>query len=295
MHTVVLQRQLGLYLTCLAAPLAAMASGGVVVTQADRLGDSRLHAANATKRHNNGLDAVFTALSSAKSAGVSFALGDKGDGTPAGVEDARRRHAHLNATHIPDIIRYGSNIVLYEYKCYSIFLTGGAQGNGSSRLGGAASEVEGWLFAFGREEALHTRVLGHAARGDDGDDIFDRLTGVGRLTLKRGDYSDAADKGYLTYLLVTEPTGACSHELTRLLRAISKAVGLPGIYDSTIYGSSRASPRSFFAHHLAAISSAIVHTDALILVNHGSNLSFQLTLPSLAPNAPAGSAGGRRA
>jgi hypothetical protein len=155
--------------------------------------------------------------------------------------------------------------------------------------------VEGWLFAFGREEALHTRVLGHAARGDDGDDIFDRLTGVGRLTLKRGDYSDAADKGYLTYLLVTEPTGACSHELTRLLRAISKAVGLPGIYDSTIYGSSRASPRSFFPHHLAAISSAIVHTDALVLVNHGSNLSFQLTLPSLAPNAPAGSAGGRRA
>ena len=157
--------------------------------------------------------AIFTALSSAKSAGVSFALGDKGDGTPAGVEDARRRHAHLNATHIPDIIRYGSNIVLYEYKCYSIFLTGGAQGNGSSRLGGAASEVEGWLFAFGREEALHTRVLGHAARGDDGDDIFDRLTGVGRLTLKRGDYSDAADKGYLTYLLVTEPTGACNSEL----------------------------------------------------------------------------------
>ena len=88
----------------------------------------------------------------------------------------------------------------------------------------------------------------------------------------------------LTYLLVTEPTGACSHELTRLLRAISKAVGLPGIYDSTVYGSSRASPRSFFPHHLAAISSAIVHKDALILVNHGSNLSFQLTLPSLAPN-----------
>ena len=98
-----------------------------------------------------------------------------------------------------------------------------------------------------------------------------------------------------SYLLVTEPTGACSHELTRLLRAISKAVGLPGIYDSTIYGSSRASPRSFFPHHLAAISSAIVHTDALVLVNHGSNLSFQLTLPSLAPNVPAGSPGGRRA
>lgn len=33
----------------------------------------------------------------------------------------------------------------------------------------------------------------------------------------------------------------------------------------------------------------------LTLVNHGSNLSFQLTLPSLAPNVPAGSAGGRRA
>ena len=164
-----------------------------------------------------------------------------------------------------------------------------------SRLGGAASEVEGWRFAFGREEALRTRVLGHGARGDDGDDAFDRLTGVGRLTHKRGEYSDAADKGHLTYLLVSEPTGACNPELTRLLRTTSKAIGLPGIHDSTVYGSSRASPRSFFAHHLAAISSAIVHADALTLVNHGSNLSFQLTLPSLAPNVPAGSTGGRRA
>ena len=100
---------------------------------------------------------------------------------------------------------------------------------------------------------------------------------------------------YLTYLLVSEPTGACNPELTRLLRTTSKAIGLPGIHDSTVYGSSRASPRSFFAHHLAAISSAIVHADALTLVNHGSNLSFQLTLPSLAPNVPAGSTGGRRA
>ena len=49
------------------------------------------------------------------------------------------------------------------------------------------------------------------------------------------------------------------------------------------------------AHHIAAISSAIVLDDALTLVNHGSALHEQLTLSSLAPNTPAGSPGGRRA
>ena len=53
--------------------------------------------------------------------------------------------------------------------------------------------------------------------------------------------------------------------------------------------------RHYFAHHIAAISSAIVLDDALTLVNHGSALHEQLTLSSLAPNTPAGSPGGRRA
>ena len=64
---------------------------------------------------------------------------------------------------------------------------------------------------------------------------------------------------------------------TRLLRDTSKAVGLPGIHDSTIYGSSRASTQSFFYHHLASTSSAVVLSVALTLLNHAANESFQLT------------------
>ena len=263
-YTASVQRQLGLYLSCLAAPLDAMAARGDTVSQAERLGDTCLHASNATRRHNAGLAAIFTALSSATATGVKYSLGDKGDGTPAGKEDARRRHAHLNATHIPDIIRYGASTTLLEYKCWAIYLPRGAQGNGSARLGGAASEVEGWRFAFGREEALRTMHLGHGAHGADGDAIYDRLTGEGRLTCKRGAYSDGADKGHNPLLLVSEPSGACSPGLTGTLRAVSKSIGLPGIQDTTVYGTSRVSQsRSYFAHHIAAISSAIVLDDAL--------------------------------
>ena len=76
----------------------------------------------------------------------------------------------------------------------------------------------------------------------------------------------------------------------------ARARGLPGIHDTTVYGTSRAAPRSFFPHHLAAISSAIVIEDALALVNHGANLNFNLPLSSPAPNVPAGlHAGGWRA
>jgi hypothetical protein len=266
-----------------------------VVSQADRLGDTAIHAANATARHNAGLHAVYTALSSATAAGVSIKLGDKGDGTPADKADAQLRYAHLNSTHIPDLIRYGARIDLYEWKCWSTFLDGGSIGLGSTRLGGAAATVEGWKFAFGRLEELRTITNGHEARDADNPRPLDRLTGVGRVSRKTGNYSDASSKGHGVHLLVSEPSGACDPATTRLLRDTSKAVGLPGIHDSTVYGSSRASTQSYFYHHLAAISSAIVLSDALTLNNHAATESFQLTLAAPVPRTPAGLTGGRHA
>ena len=58
----------------------------------------------------------------------------------------------------------------------------------------------------------------------------------------------------------------------------AKAIGLPGIHDSTVYGSSRASTHSFYYHHLSIISFGIVHADALTLTNHAANESILLTL-----------------
>ena len=48
-------------------------------------------------------------------------------------------------------------------------------------------------------------------------------------------------------------------------------------HDSTVYGTSRASPRSFFPHHLAAISSSIVLADALAVRNRAASLAYSLT------------------
>ena len=53
---------------------------------------------------------------------------------------------------------------------------------------------------------------------------------------------------------------------------------VPGTHDSIVYGSGRASPQGFYAHHVAAISSAVVHADALTVVNAASSMSFKLSV-----------------
>ena len=47
-------------------------------------------------------------------------------------------------------------------------------------------------------------------------------------------------------------------------------------HDHTVYGTGRASPHSFFRHHLAAISSAIKRADALALRNKAAFYEFEL-------------------
>ena len=85
--------------------------------------------------------------------------------------------------------------------------------------------------------------------------------------LTPGHYSDAIAKGHGVHLLVTESSGAMSAPLVAILRALAQCVKLPDACDTTVYGSSRAAPRSFYPHHLAAISAAIVQADALALTN----------------------------
>ena len=132
------------------------------------------------------------------------------------------------------------------------------------------------MFAFGNTlEALTTRVLGHEARGSGSP--LDRHTGAGFISAKDGDYADALAKGHHVHLLVTESTGAMCPALIHLLLALSRCVQLPGVNDTTIYGTSRASTRDFYPHHLAAISSAIVLADANTLSAEAAHLNFKLT------------------
>ena len=271
------QRRLGLYLSALSVPLDACEMRGMRVAQHDRLGDAAINTANATHRHNEGLNAIYTAMRCASTATNPVRLGDKGDGTPGTKAEAKQRHAHLNDGHIPDIYRLGPPHVLYEWKCFTPFRSRGALGRGSERCGGAASTTDGHSFAFGNTlENLRSIVYGRKAMGAPSDAPLDRRTGVGRVDAAPGDYRDALEKGNLVHLLASESTGALSPAVILLLKALAKSTQEVQGHDSTPYGLGRASPQSFFPHHLAAVSSAIVRADALAIRNNAAALAFSL-------------------
>ena len=123
-------------------------------------------------------------------------------------------------------------------------------------------------------------MLGLAARGNPDDRALDRRTGAGRVDAKGGDYADARSKGTAVTLLATESSGALSHCTVRLIRRLAAHVATPEGHDATVYGLrlSPSSPQSFYRHHLSAISSAIVHADALVVRAQAESYAFMLTL-----------------
>ena len=132
-------------------------------------------------------------------------------------------------------------------------------------------------FAFGNTlEALVAKVLGLKARGAPTDRPLDRRTGEGRVHARDGDYADALAKGHRVHLLASESTGAVSRGVTTLLSCLAKSVLAPDGHDSTVYGAGRASAKFFYTHHIAAISSAIVRADALLVRNAAASLAFEL-------------------
>ena len=107
--------------------------------------------------------------------------------------------------------------------------------------------------------------------------MLDRLTGIGWVSEKRGDYADAIAKGHDVSLLVVEPlSGAMSPALARLLHDLDALTKLPGGIDSTIYGTSRRATRSFKTHHAAAIAHATVLADAAVLARAAVRVSVAL-------------------
>ena len=141
-----------------------------------------------------------------------------------------------------------------------------ALGHGSRDKGGAPSTADGHAFAFGNtREALIKKVFGLAARGAPGEPPLDRRTGVGRVEACDGSYADGLRKGRRVHLLVSETTGALSPAVISLLKAMARSAKSVTGYDSTPYGQSRSSPRTFFAHHAAALSCAIVYDGTFAL------------------------------
>ena len=83
----------------------------------------------------------------------------------------------------------------------------------------------------------------------------------------------------LVTLLVTESSGAISPTFDFCLRSLDREARAPGATDFTRYGESRASPRQFYAHHLAAISHAIVAADAMTIARAADAMSEEPTAP----------------
>jgi hypothetical protein len=122
--------------------------------------------------------------------------------------------------------------------------------------------------------------------GAPSDPPLNRRTGVGRVDPRPGDYADAFTKGNIAHLLASETTGALAPEVIRLLHALDKSTKDAQGHDSTQYGLGRASPQSFFPHHLAAVSCAIVRADALTIRNHAASLAVALAHGFAASSRP---------
>ena len=154
------------------------------------------------------------------------------------------------------------------------------RGLGSAAQGGKPSTADGGRFALGNtEEDLRYKNLGVAAIGQPSDGPLDRRTGRGWVAATTAhDYADAQRRGNPVTLLASESTGALAADFARALRALGKTSRLPTTHDSTQYGQSRASPSTFAAHHIAAISSAIVHANILPVLNAAAHMSFLLSM-----------------
>ena len=78
-------------------------------------------------------------------------------------------------------------------------------------------------------------------------------------------------------LFITESYGGMAARLFATMLHLHKCATTPGVVDSTRYGQGRASPRSFLAHHAAALSSAIVFANADNILARAVSMSIALT------------------
>ena len=92
----------------------------------------------------------------------------------------------------------------------------------------------------------------------------------------RGVYSPGSThgKGHHVTLLVAENSGALSPAFRDLLRLYGRVAARPFACDATAYGTARTSPRAYYAHHLAAISSAIQRADAQTVLRLATDLAL---------------------
>ena len=105
--------------------------------------------------------------------------------------------------------------------------------------------------------------LGCKGRGRQRDGPFNHETGKGWVKQVKGHYHDAlyVKKSRVVVWLVETTGGVCPHACAHGRRLAERARAKGGT-DRTKYGSSRASTRSFYVHHMQQVSKAAVMHDA---------------------------------
>ena len=128
------------------------------------------------------------------------------------------------------------------------------------------------------EERLRWENLGVAQRGTADDGAFQRTTGDGYVAAHDGMYADALAKGLPVLLGVMETSGAVGTVLAGVIRLLARTAATKGATDSTSYGRGRASTRSFYAHHIAEMSTAVQVADAIVLDNAAAHVMFTVSV-----------------
>ena len=255
---VFLERRGGLDLACAKALNDEEEANGVVV---ERKGDKDSNSGEYNRRHHGVMNAT-AAMVRAVAVG-QVALGDKANKAATDL---------VNETCVVDVVELQGDEstgadVSYEIKCAAPLVQTAPKGRGTRKTGGKPASV-GHLYRFGStEEKLRLKILGCRRRGRKQDGPLDHSTGKGWVERAKGDYYDAIHvKKHPTTLVATESSGAVSPDGVAYLRRLTRVVRTPDVSDTTIYGVSRASTQSFFRHHLAAWSAAIVITDARTVI-----------------------------
>ena len=207
-----------------------------------------------------------------------------------GDKEQAEQYKQYNKGHVPDLVQPGATAWgtdwIGETKVASPFTATHHAGHGS-RAGGGTPQDVGHAFSAGNtEERLHKAILGCRQRGRPQDGPFDHNTGRGHVAHHPGDYADAQSptKNNQVVPLITEVFGglasrACATIKFGARRAGDKKRGR----DGTKY--SRFHKRNYLSHHLAAIVSAVVLTDASNIEDGISALKQRVT--GLAPTGGA--------
>ena len=281
LFTTILQRRVSLYLSTL-TPLYNQIEAWRTTTQHERLGDGAINDAHHGPRHKALLIAIHNMMKAVVTSDTvpgSIRLGDRGDGTTEGKQEAAKRYAYLNEGHIPDIVNAHLWIV-WEVRCMAVHVQHAVLG-GSRENGGAASTAEGGTFATGntleKQIVISLGTKGHGVESDGPHQRSGPNAGDGWVRPSTDhQYVDAQSKKVEATLLLAENTGAFSPPLSKMLRILGVVATHAQSTDYTHYGMSRSSPHTFVQHHGAAISAAIVLSDALSVDTFSALLSQKL-------------------